>query len=458
LFLWLWKEIQKLLHAKASIESGHDPRVEQLSQLFLFQDPVGLPIRKQGSHLIKTYWQSLRDAVLSPQVSSTKIESQLRQSQADLPVPVFWLLGKAQSGKTSIVRAITGCNHAEIGNGFQPCTRTSRLYAFPDEAGCLLRFLDTRGLGEAGYDPTEDLNYCKEHAHLVMVVIKAMDHAQKPVLEVLETVRKTRPSWPVIVVQTSLHEGYDATHASHARPYPFDSEPWPANLPNGLVRSMKGQRSEFAKYSDRFVAVDLTLPEDGLEPATYGLESLWAAIEEKFPHGLRSMLESQPGLRAEFEDIYYQTAWKHVISYSAAAGGAGAVPWPLVDIPVVIGIQAKMFHAISSIYGQPLTNQLMTELGTAVGGGMLVRVLRSFLSKLVPVFGSVLGAAYNAATTYALGCTLCWYFAQVKRGATPDANRLREFYAKELEEGRTRFADYLRLGNRSPSSNPSHNK
>ncbi len=403
---------------------------------------------------IKNYWRALRDAVLTPQVSSSKLDEQLRQSQLSLPVPVIWLLGKAQSGKTSIVRAITGITKAEIGNGFQPCTRTARLYAFPDEATCMLRFLDTRGLGEAGYDPTEDLAYCQEQAHLVMVVIKAMDHAQKPVLTALQAICKAQPNWPVIVVQTALHEGYENCTDPHVLPFPFDTEPWPVAIPTDLARSLQYQRREFAEYADRFIALDLTLPDDGLTPADYGLESLWTAIEDEFPRGLRSILEAKPELRSELGDIYYAAAWPHIVSYSLAAGGAGAVPWPLVDIPVVIAIQAKMFHALSSIYGQPLTSQLMTEFGTAVGGSMLARMVRSILAKFVPVFGSVFGAAYNAATTYALGCSLCWYFAQQRRGASPDAAKLREFYSKELEEGRRRFAEYLKIGREPNSSSP----
>ena len=217
--------------------------------------------------MIKSYWQSLCDAVFSPKVSAEKIESQLRQAQAELPTPVIWLLGKAQSGKTSIIRAMTGSTNAEIGNGFQPCTRTANLFSFPTEASCLLRFLDTRGLGEAGYDPTEDLDYCQKQSHLVMVVIKAMDHAQKPVLDVLESVRKKRPGWPVIVVQTTLHEGYDVPNAPHVLPFPFDSEPWSASIPSGLVRSLKHQRKDFAKFCKRFAVVDLTLPEPAKSPA-----------------------------------------------------------------------------------------------------------------------------------------------------------------------------------------------
>ena len=47
--------------------------------------------------------------------------------------PVFWLFGKTQSGKTSVVKYLTGATDAEIGEGFQPCTRTTRRYAFPED-------------------------------------------------------------------------------------------------------------------------------------------------------------------------------------------------------------------------------------------------------------------------------------------------------------------------------------
>jgi len=40
-----------------------------------------------------------------------------------MPAPVIWLFGKVQSGKTSIIRALTGAERAQIGGGFKPCTR-----------------------------------------------------------------------------------------------------------------------------------------------------------------------------------------------------------------------------------------------------------------------------------------------------------------------------------------------
>src|ERR687885_416001 len=93
------------------------------------------------------------------------------------PVPVFWLFGKTQSGKTSIIKFLTGADEAEIGEGFRPCTRTSRVYQFPAPEAPLISFLDTRGLDEPGYDASEDLARFNDHAHLVLVTVKLLDHA-----------------------------------------------------------------------------------------------------------------------------------------------------------------------------------------------------------------------------------------------------------------------------------------
>ncbi len=323
------------------------------------------------------------------------------------------------------------------------------MYAYPNDAECLVHFLDTRGLGEASYNPAEDLAFCQNQAHLLMVVVRAMDHAQAAVLDAVRAVRKAKPEWPVIVVQTALHDGY-ALGAGHALPYPFDTEPWPNAVSPELTRSLRHQRTEFSGLASRFVAVELTLPEDGLPPEHYGLESLWNAIEAELPLGLRAMLQQQPELQAEFADIYYRTAWPHIVSYSVAAGAAGAVPMPFISLPSVVAIDAQMFHAIASIYQQPLTTQMMGELGGAIGTGFLVRLAGRSLAAMIPGVGTAAASLYTAATTYALGCTLCWYFSQIRAGITPAADKMRNFYAQEMEEGRRRFKEYLKGRNQSP--------
>ena len=55
-----------------------------------------------------------------------QLQERLDRLRQQTPVPVFWLFGKTQSGKTSLVRFLTGAEEAEIGHGFKPCTRFSQ--------------------------------------------------------------------------------------------------------------------------------------------------------------------------------------------------------------------------------------------------------------------------------------------------------------------------------------------
>ena len=394
----------------------------------------------------KSLWRTIREKVLAPKVDEAEVEECLRRAHERLPMPVFWLLGKAQSGKTSLIRALTGSPRAEIGNGFKACTRTAQLYDFPNEAECFLRFLDTRGLGEAEYDPTEDVRVCEEQAHLLIVVIKAADHAPQSLLTPLRAIQKAHPRWPVVVLQTCLHELY-LPGMKHLLPYPFETSPLPPEVPSDLARSLAAQREWFKGVDARFVPIDFTLPGDGFEPEFYGLDALWAAIEEALPLGLRAMLEDTRDTRQAFRDAYFRAAHPHVLSYSIAAGGVAAgVFIPLVDMPLVLGIQLKLFHTIASIYGQKLNAKRVAEIGSTLGLGLLARQGGRELLKLIPVpgLGSAVSAVYAAASTYALGRTLCVYFSYALQGDVPDAKVLKSLYQEQFAEGRRRFGEYLK--------------
>ena len=114
------------------------------------------------------FWHPIRDAVLGTPADSPKEEAIRRGAQDQ--APVIWLLGKTGAGKTSIIHALTGADHAVIGNGFEPCTRASAVFDFPTEVP-LVRFLDTRGLGEAGYEAGADIAFCENHAHLIIACL-----------------------------------------------------------------------------------------------------------------------------------------------------------------------------------------------------------------------------------------------------------------------------------------------
>jgi uncharacterized protein (DUF697 family) len=405
--------------------------------------------------MIPSAWRWLWDRA-SPKVDPQQIEEILEKARHALPTPVFWLLGKTEQGKTSIVRALTGRNDAEIGKGFRACTPAASMYAYPDEQGCFLRFLDTRGLGEVGYDPQADLDAFAGQSHVIVVVLKAMDHAQQETLAALRAFRNHRPQWPVIVCQTALHEGY-VGQAEHVVPYPFGQEPLPDTVPQELARSLRAQREWFVDRPPRFVPLDFTFADHNqrvYEPADYGLDALWEAIEAAVPLGLREMVRTNIAIRKRLHDAYFDTAHPHILVYAGAAGGAGAIPLPYIDVPIVLSLQAKLFHTLATIYGQPLSAGQMATIASGLGIGYLARFGLRELAKLIPLpgVGSVVSGAFAAASTYALGIALCEYFGQVMDGNVPDAKRFRGWYQEAFAAAKVRFRKTLPTSTAGPGA------
>lgn len=375
------------------------------------------------------------DKIIKPQADQAA-EAKIKAIRERLPVPVLWLLGKTQSGKSSIIKTLTGSSLAEIGNGFKPCTRTAMLFDFPDAETALLRFLDTRGLSEKGYDAGEDMKWCEQQAHLVIAVIKAMDHQQEAVASALKQVHKAHPKWPIIIAQTALHEGYRDRAMAHIQPYPYAGGRMAESVPADLRCSLLKQREYFTGIDATFVPLDFTLPEDEYLPVDYGLDALWEAIEQALPIGLRAMLEDHIG---DINDVYWQAAHPHIIGYSISAGLAAAIPVPAASLGTVVAIQGKLFHSIAQVYGLPLTKQSIREIISAVGMGVLAGMGGRELLKLVPAYGQTvaLSAAglYTAAVTYALGKTLCFYFRKTGQGKALQADMLRAVFKMEFARG-----------------------
>ena len=116
------------------------------------------------------------------------------------------------------------------------------------------------------------------------------------------------------------------------------------------------------------------------------------------------MAEQQEEMRSRANTIV-----KH---HAAMAAGFGMMPVPYADLAAVVAVQINMMRELSALYGTPFEK----ERGRAVIAGLLggglpfaasgLPLIGSTL-KLVPVVGSVLGAAImpglSTATTLALG-------------------------------------------------------
>lgn len=391
------------------------------------------------------FWTGLRhrlhQALSAPKVDAGKLTQALNKAAEREPAPVIWLLGLAQSGKTSIVRALTGSSRAAIGDGFRPCTRTASIYDFPQEVP-VVRFLDTRGLGEVGYEPSEDIALCEAQSHLLIVVVRADDTRPQHILEVLRKVRRRHPDWPVVIAQTCLHHGYDDDQPDHVLPYPYGDDDWQSAVPEDLGRLLLRQREFFTDLPGNgallWVPIDFTLPEDGFEPTDYGLDALWDAIEEAASLGLQARLRAD----SEISDIYSRAAHPHIVGFSLAAGTVGALP--IVDLALVPTLQAGLLHRLAGLYKQRWTTRSSAEFLGLLGSGFAAaygaRLAGRSLVKLIPVWGqtagAVLGASASGAITFALGKAACVYLGRKREGHSIDASALRQAYREGLDQGR----------------------
>lgn len=366
-----------------------------------------------------------------PADASTPIADTARQL-----APVVWLVGKVQSGKTSIIRTLTQATDAEIGAGFRACTRTARIFDFPEEAP-IIRFLDTRGLGEAGYDAAADIAFCEGRAHLVLAVVKALDAEQNTVLDVLRQARQRHPDWPVVVAQTTLHEAYRAG-SGHILPYPFTAGAGRGAVPEELARSLAYQEALFSTLPGKgglsFVPIDFTQPGDGYEPADYGREVLVTALNVAAPAAVALALAELPGVA----ETVANRADAHILGFAVAAGASDAVP--IAGVVAVPMVQAAMLRQVAKLYGVQWDRRAYSEFLGALGTATLVRTASSFgirqLVKVIPGYGQTIGAAAAAAasfaTTYAVGKAANYFLSRRQSGVR--AEEVAAVYRQTLQD------------------------
>jgi uncharacterized protein (DUF697 family) len=393
--------------------------------------------------LLDRLWKAISE-VLFGDIGGSGASTEDARKRAQAIAPVVWILGKTGAGKTAIVATLTGDPRAEVGEGFESCTRTASFYDVPPEAP-LLRFLDTRGLGEADYDPAKDIAWCEGQSHLLLVVMQVADPVQHTVLRVLQQARRRHPDWPVVVAQTALHRLYPAG-IGHPKPYPYtggSEDETHAPMPHALRQAIAHQRRLFDGLRGprpRFVPIDFTVPEDGFPPHDFGLEMFWGVLQEAGPNAFEALHLA----RADAEsDRIRAKARPLIYGYSAAAAGAGAVPIPIVGVGGLAGILAIMLRALGIRYGVAWTPGTFAQFSGAVGGGALAWWILRYgfreILKLIPMVGTVAAGALNAAAAFAMtvgiGEAACVWLAYQRRGLTAPNDEVRRAFADGLAAG-----------------------
>ncbi len=368
---------------------------------------------------MRNFARRIYDHVINPPSDG---ELKKAWQQRDLELPVIWMLGKTGAGKSSIVQQLTGQSRAKIGNGFKPCTRNTAFYDYPPELP-ILRFLDTRGLGEVDFNAEADLQAFGQSSHALLVVCRIRDAEQSAVLEALGTIRKSASHIhrsAIIVVHTGADEFSD--ERDRRRAVEAQQTAMEAVWGGPIDYCTTG----FAQLSDGSLS-DL------------GSRELRDLIGDKVPE-LSLWVRKKAHRDAEQDN--FDKLKTEVIWYAGTAAASDAIP--AVGLVTVPAIQGKMLHSLARRYGIAWNARNFSEFTTALGTSFAFRYGASLvgrqLAKLVPGFGQLAGGAFAASvsytSTYALGRAASSYLYHEKTATPIDERSLQALYEDALEQGK----------------------
>ncbi len=366
---------------------------------------------------LKPGWRRWLQALVQPEPSPALEEALSRHRDT---LPVLWLLGKTGAGKSSVIQRLTGDSRAQVGNGFEPCTRSAMHYDHPRDVP-VMRFLDTRGLGEAHYDPASDLEAARGGSHALLVLTRVDDPAQAALIAALESLTCAEARLATLHVHTALHS---LPETDLERAIQFNSE----------------QVAQALQRKPTSIRIDFTDPDDGFDDPDVGLAELRDAIIDLVPELARVLSR---GEGHDQEETLYLAQRREIMGYASAAAAIDLVP--AVGLVAVPSLQGKMLHALAGRYDIAWNRRIATEFVAALGSGFLYRYVISLgsrqLAKFIPVYGQSAGAAAAAsisfASTYALGRAACLYLYRRKHHQSVDPEVLRDAFVKAFKEQKT---------------------
>jgi uncharacterized protein (DUF697 family) len=168
-------------------------------------------------------------------------------------------------------------------------------------------------------------------------------------------------------------------------------------------------------------------------------------ITDAIKDGLRYTVDSFAGVLSFDIDpnLTQQQNCYDIICKSALVCGIVAYvnPIPMTEFVLLTPIHAKMTLHIGKAKGFEITSEraldILRELVSAVGLSWTAGLLAGII-KFVPIVGALTYVPIIYGMTYAMGRVVEFYFDGLKAGQIPSAAELKEFFNKELANGRAK--------------------
>jgi len=137
-----------------------------------------------------------------------------------------------------------------------------------------------------------------------------------------------------------------------------------------------------------------------------------------------------------------------VRNHTVVSGALGVVPIPPLGVALIIANGLKMIHKLSTIYdvefkkdiGKAAISSFMTGCASFAISGRLMWGLSTVLPFAAPVIVVVTRPLFAAAVMYAMGKIFTMHFESGGTFLTFDPEKVRDNYAKLLEEGKEELA------------------
>ena len=340
-------------------------------------------------------------------------------AEENVALPTIWLLGKSGAGKSSFIRLMTGIPEIEIGNGYEPCTRHSRLFRYPADEP-VLQFMDTAGIGQEGFDLSGELASISGPGNAVIAVVRIDDPAIGDLCAAIRAVRNAHPRIRIVVVHSRADAIADAEERGRVRSANHRSIEQAAGRRLPQIETGMGSRNDAEDVRRRILEL----------------------LERELPLAAFLMKREE---RNTTEREEYSRVRNRVARHSLRASAAAMIP--VAGVPAEAAIQAQMLVELAREYDVPLSRDALIGMGSALGAGVVVGRAAGMLGRqaamMVPVMGQVAVPAVAAVTafasTFAMGRAAGYYFHQLKAGRPPNRAEIRRLYKSALRNARHSF-------------------
>jgi uncharacterized protein (DUF697 family) len=135
---------------------------------------------------------------------------------------------------------------------------------------------------------------------------------------------------------------------------------------------------------------------------------------------------------------------------------AGLEPFPLVDIPILLGNQIRLVLRLAALYGEQVDSADVTrhvrELIAIMAGGLGLRYLAEQAAKAVPFGGDFISGAIAGAGTWAMGQVVLEYYAGGKKINPRDLRKMYSDYYRRFRREKTpeEWSQYVHNGRDAP--------